>query len=203
VIAEPATGPPRLGVVTDRARSAARTRADILQAAREQFARHGYDRTTTRSVAGAVGVDAALVKRYFGSKAELFAEVARLGVNFPDLTGMQSAEIAGALVDTFYALYEPDGPLLALIRAATTSPEAATALRSVLMEKATPALATAAVDQPGVRAMLVGSQLLGFAFVRSVLEATAATAMDRDDVERWLGPVLVHYLTAADPGDAL
>lgn len=189
--------------MTVRARSAARTRADILQAAREQFARQGYDRTTTRSVAGAVGVDAALVNRYFGSKAELFAEVARLGVNFPDLTGLPASGIAQALVDTFFTLYEPDGPMLALIRAATTSAEAATTLRSVLVEKATPALATAAVDRPGIRAVLVGSQLLGFAFVRSVLGATAATAMDREDVERWLGPVLVHYLTAADPGDVI
>ena len=187
----------------DRTRSATRTRADILQAAREQFARQGYDRTTTRSVAGAVGVDAALVNRYFGSKAELFAEVARLGVNFPDLRGMEPAEIARVLVETFFTLYEPDGPMLALIRAATTSPEAAVTLRSVLVEKAMPALATAAVDRPDVRAMLVGSQLVGLAFIRSVLGNATATAMSRDDVERWLGPVLVHYLTAADPGDAL
>lgn len=188
--------------MTDRARSATRTRADILQVAREQFARHGYDRTTTRSIAATVGVDAALVNRYFGSKAELFAEAARLEVNFPDLTGMGPAEIARALVDTFFTLYEADGPILALLRAATTSPVAAAKLRTVLVEKAQPALATAAVDQPGVRAVLVGSQLVGFAFVRSVLASRHAVAMTRDDVERWLGPVLVHYLTA-DPAGAV
>lgn len=186
--------------MTGRPRSAARTRADILHAARDQFGRTGYDRTTTRSVAAAVGVDAALVNRYFGGKAELFAEAARLEVNFPDLTGLGPDGIARALVDCFFDLFDGDGGLLALVRAATTHPVAAETLRGVLAEKAAPALATAAVDRPAERAALVGTQFVGFAFSRYVLRVPPIVAMSRDDVLYWLGPAFVRYLTDPDPG---
>jgi DNA-binding transcriptional regulator YbjK len=56
-----------------RPRDAAQTRADILAAARRRFAAEGFERTTLRAIAADVGVDAALVIRYFGSKQDLFA----------------------------------------------------------------------------------------------------------------------------------
>lgn len=58
-----------------RTRNAAATRLAILDAARARFAREGYDGVSLREIAGDVGVDAALVSRYFGSKEELFTEV--------------------------------------------------------------------------------------------------------------------------------
>ena len=62
------------------------TRADILSAARSRFAAEGYERTTLRAVAADVGVDAALVIRYFGSKQELFAAAADFTIELPDLS---------------------------------------------------------------------------------------------------------------------
>ena len=51
------------------------TRGAILEAAREQFAEHGYDRTSLRGIARGAEVDPRLVHHYFeGGKAELFAE---------------------------------------------------------------------------------------------------------------------------------
>ena len=50
-----------------RARNADATRADILTAARNRFGADGFERTTLRAIAGDVGVDPALVIRYFGS----------------------------------------------------------------------------------------------------------------------------------------
>jgi AcrR family transcriptional regulator len=58
-----------------RPRNAGATRAAILDAARERFIRESYDDVGLRSIAGDVGVDAALVSRYFGSKEELFETV--------------------------------------------------------------------------------------------------------------------------------
>lgn len=58
-----------------RPRNAEATRAAILEAARERFARDSYDDVGMRDIAGDVGVDAALVSRYFGSKEELFEQV--------------------------------------------------------------------------------------------------------------------------------
>ncbi len=59
--------------MTKRPRNAAQTRVDILDSARRRFAAEGYDRTTLRAIASDVGVDAAMVTRYFGSKQDLFA----------------------------------------------------------------------------------------------------------------------------------
>ena len=58
-----------------RPRNAEATRAAILNAARERFAVQSYDEVGMRDVARDVGVDAALVSRYFGSKEDLFEAV--------------------------------------------------------------------------------------------------------------------------------
>lgn len=58
-----------------RPRNAADTRGRILDAARRRFARESYDDVGLRDIAGDVGVDAALISRYFGSKEDLFGEV--------------------------------------------------------------------------------------------------------------------------------
>jgi AcrR family transcriptional regulator len=183
-----------------RRRDAARTRADLLAAARAQFAREGFERVTVRSVAAEVGVDQALVLRYFGSKAELFAEAARLEFSLPDLTGLGPEEIADALVDRFFALFDEQETFLALLRSAATSPTAAEQMLGVFLEQAAPALAAVAVDRPAERSAMVGSQVLGFAFVRYVLGSPDLAAMDRDQVRAWMGPTLARYLTDPDLG---
>jgi len=59
-------------ILPGRARNAEATRAAILAAARQRFARDSYDNVGIRDIASDAGVDAALVPRYFGSKEELF-----------------------------------------------------------------------------------------------------------------------------------
>ncbi|MFE4455906.1 TetR family transcriptional regulator [Nocardia tengchongensis] len=51
------------------------TRESIVSAARSLFLERGYRRTTVRAVAGAAGVDPALIAYHFGSKKGLFADV--------------------------------------------------------------------------------------------------------------------------------
>ena len=52
-------------------------REEILTAALEIFARHGYDRTSFREVARATGLSQAGLLHHFNSKEELFIEVLR------------------------------------------------------------------------------------------------------------------------------
>lgn len=58
-----------------RRRDAAATRGAILDAALIRFAAESYDDVGMRDIARDVGVDAALVSRYFGSKEDLFVAV--------------------------------------------------------------------------------------------------------------------------------
>lgn len=50
-------------------------RQRLLEAARRQFSRHGFESVSTRSVANDAGVDAALIRYYFGNKAGLFEQM--------------------------------------------------------------------------------------------------------------------------------
>lgn len=58
-----------------RRRDAVATRAAILAAAHQRFMRESYDSVGLRDIAGDVGVDVALIGRYFGGKEGLFGEV--------------------------------------------------------------------------------------------------------------------------------
>ncbi|MBX9613998.1 MAG: TetR family transcriptional regulator [Caulobacteraceae bacterium] len=58
-----------------RPRNAAATRAAILDAASQRFTAESYEQVGIRDVARDVGVDPALISRYFGSKEELFRAV--------------------------------------------------------------------------------------------------------------------------------
>src|SRR5688500_3038952 len=103
-------------------RSAAKTRAAILAAARSRFGTNGFDQTTIRAVAQAAGVDPALVIRYFGTKAGLFAAAAQFELRFPNLDGVPPEQLADLLIPHFFATWEGDPALLPMLRAAATSP---------------------------------------------------------------------------------
>src|ERR1700761_7254937 len=71
-------------LVRDRApprrRDAEATRAAILEAAKGQFARLGYDRAALRDIAAEAGADVSLIKRYFGGKEALFTEALKASI---------------------------------------------------------------------------------------------------------------------------
>lgn len=180
----------------------AATRATILAVARRQFAQHGPDRTTIRSVAGAAGVDPALVMHYFGSKAGLFDAASRHHLEVPDLTGVAPADVAGVVVPLFVRMWGPDGPLLPLLRAAASDPDAAARLAAVFADGVAPRLGAVAVDDHEARAAMIGAHLVGVAVARHVVGVPALVAMDDATLAGWLGPVFAHYLTAPRPGGA-
>ncbi|NVK72261.1 MAG: TetR/AcrR family transcriptional regulator [Oceanospirillaceae bacterium] len=47
-------------------------RNNLIAAAKRCFSEHGYDKVSTRKIALSAGVDAAMIRYYFGSKAGLF-----------------------------------------------------------------------------------------------------------------------------------
>jgi AcrR family transcriptional regulator len=63
-----------------RKRDAEATRAAILEAAKGQFGRLGYDRASLRDIAADAGADVSLIKRYFGGKEALFTEALRASI---------------------------------------------------------------------------------------------------------------------------
>jgi AcrR family transcriptional regulator len=186
-------------MTTTRPRNATQTRSDILSAARRRFGAEGYDRTTLRAVAADVGVDAALVIRYFGNKQELFAAAADFTIDLPDLTNVDPGDIAGILLPRFFAVWEEDETFLALLRAAMTSQVAADALRRVFAEQVAPKLITATPDHPVQRIGLMGAFVIGLATTRYVLVNPPIANLTREELSRWAAPVIQQLLVGPAP----
>ncbi|MCP9275105.1 TetR/AcrR family transcriptional regulator [Mycolicibacterium arenosum] len=186
-------------MATTRARNAAETRADILAAARTRFGADGYERTTLRAVAADVGVDPALVIRYFGSKQDLFAAAAEFTLDLPDLTGVPPDRVADALLPAFFSVWEGDTTFVALLRAAMTSETAANTMRTVFATQVAPTLAAVTPDHPGERAGLMGAFIIGLATTRYVLANPFVANLGHDELIRWAGPVVRQLLVGEAP----
>ena len=175
-----------------------RTKAGILGAAREQFARQGYDRTSIRSIAAQASIDPALVMRYFTSKDALFAAAVDVDLMVPDLSAVAVEDLGARLTRHFLERWEgalSDDVLLILLRSAVTNEQVAERLRSVFVEQVVGVLA--AVAPPGEaerRAALVASQLLGLALTRHVLRLPGIATRAMDDVVSDIAPNVQRYL---------
>jgi len=178
-------------------------RADILAAARRQFAERGFDRATIRGIAADAGVDPALVLHYFGSKEQLFGAVLEIPID-PSLIlkrvmAHDPAEMGTSIARTFLETWEPEesrSPLVAMVRSAMTNEAAMAMVRDYLGRRIFgPITATLALPDADLRATLMGSQLIGLAMVRYIarLEPLASTPLD--GLVAAVGPTIQRYLT--------
>ena len=155
-----------------RSRDAGASKAALLGAAQVLFGQRGFEGTTTRDIGELAGVDAALIARYFGSKADLYiAAVVAEGQNERPPERFEGVEdIARALLartDTSGL-----GPVTqALIRSDTT-PEIRDAARAHMQRRMVePLLAdltVAGADRPQLRAEVLMAALMGINLGRAV-----------------------------------
>jgi AcrR family transcriptional regulator len=188
---------------TGRRPGASGTREAILRSAREAFGEQGYDKTTIRDVARRAGVDPALVHHYFGSKPDLFTAALDLPVNPAEMAAAMLAEQPEAagehIVAVFLGIWEQGSnrhPLMALIRSATSSEEAAAMLREFatreVFSRVVHALGT---PDARLRANLVLSQLFGLVFARYIIRVEPIASMPPAAVVATVGPTVQRYLT--------
>jgi AcrR family transcriptional regulator len=179
------------------------TRQAILKAARRLFSRRGYEGATMRAIATEAGVDAALIVHFFGTKAALLAEAVEWPfdpeVEMPKLLVDGRHHAGRHLVELFVKVWDDEGsrhPVLVLLRAATTEPQAAEMLREFMSRRLYPPLMEhLRVDQPELRSDLVVSQLLGLGLVRYVLGLEPLASAKPADVVTWISPTVQRYLT--------
>ena len=179
-----------------------RTEEAILEAARQQFAEHGYERTTIRGVAARAGIDPALVMQHHGSKEALFAAAARWPAEHERIKQAPLADLpAAALADLFerFELSEDRESVKALVRSCLTHPAATTIMRDEVMCDRRDSVA-AALEGPDaeLRAALVAACMMGLSMARYLVEIEPLASASREDVERLFTPVL-RALTDPDP----
>jgi AcrR family transcriptional regulator len=182
------------------------TRAQILSAAAARFSASGYEPTTVRGVAADAGVDPALIRRFYGSKEQLFTEIAASVIRPEDiatLLGGPGADLGERLARYFLGLLgdiKQPGPLLALVRSAVTNEHAAALMRQFLAREVLGRIAVVlGVDHADLRAALAASQLVGLAVARYAVGLEALVATDSNDLVGWVAPVLQRYFTGPAP----
>ncbi|OLT25458.1 hypothetical protein BJF79_12630 [Actinomadura sp. CNU-125] len=172
-----------------RAERRRRTEARILDAARESFARSGYDRTTIRAVAAAAGTDPGLVMRYFGSKERLFALVAELSPDEP-LAG-PAEDVAELLLRSLAEkLRGEQTGTLAMLRSMLTHPEAGREVRAAISEQQRQVAAAIPAPDADLRAALVGAVTLGAVIGRDLLRLDGLSDAAAEDVVDVLRPAV-------------
>ena len=195
----PVTTRPRTG----RRPGVSSSREEILRAARRLFAERGYTGATMRAIAADAGVDAALVVHFFGNKAALLAEAVEWP--FDPETEMPKLLVDGRrhagrhLVELFVRTWDEEGgrnPILTLLRAASTEPQAAEMLRDFIATRLfTPLMSRLGSDRPDLRADLVSAQLVGLGMARYVLRFEPLASAAPAEVVGWIAPNVQRYLT--------
>lgn len=187
---------------TGRRAGPSSTREAIATAARQQFAELGYDRTSVRSIAREAGVDPALVTHFHGSKRELFMAVTELPFDpaevLPPLLTGDPATVGERLAAFMMSVLEsPDGRgrILAIVRAATSEPEAARAIRELLTERVLQPIAESiGAGDAAYRAGLVMSQVVGLTMARYVVGIEPLASRSAESVATTIAPTFQRYL---------
>jgi AcrR family transcriptional regulator len=177
-------------------RSAEETKAVILAAARERFAKSGFERATIRAIAADAHIDPSMVMRYFGNKDQLFAAAADFDLALPDLSDVDRDELGAHLVAHFMDRWERDEVLIVLLRSSATNADAAQRMRTMFATQLLPAIAKINPAAAERRAGLVATQMLGLALCRYVMAIPPVVAMSHEETVQWLAPTVQRYLTA-------
>lgn len=185
-----------------RQRNAAATRVRLLAAAREQFLRHGYRGTSLRAIAGRAGVDVMLIRRYFGSKQQLFTEATDISDNVPAARRAADHAVGQLLIErVLQARRDIDAPLFALLRSsgdpnvvARLNQQVETGLTRNLADRIT-------ADQPRLRADMVTALLLGIGVLRALLDKEPMATAGDGDIARIFNEAF-HTITKLPRGSA-
>ena len=173
------------GVRTGRSRDAAASRDALLRAAQTLFGQQGFESTTIREIGEQAGVDASLIARYFGNKADLYIaavvaeEAEAVPVEYEGLAHM--ADVMVTRTDR-----RGPGPILqAIVRSDTSAEILDTAVERMSKRLVSPLVAnmrTQGVDRPQLRAEVAVSALLGLVLGRSLGWFEELRSAPRDEV---------------------
>jgi AcrR family transcriptional regulator len=183
-----------------RAQRRARTRAAILEAARQEFAERGYGAATIRAVARRAGCDPSLVMQHFGSKQQLFQAASGLGLDIVKVSAGPRETLSDRLVREVFEQMDarPEAAASTLRSMLTHDKSADEALKLFGDISAVRGSAGAGCgdELAGLRGQLIGALTLGTAITRYVLKFSAVEQASVEDLVACLRPAIETLLPA-------
>jgi AcrR family transcriptional regulator len=178
------------------------TRAQLLAAARAEFAERGYEGATVRRIAERAGVDPAMVNHWFGGKDALFTASLAIPVSPAQIQAEvvpgDPEQLGARIVERFLTVWDATGggPLAALLQSVAGHEDAGRMLREFVTNVLVgPIVRAVAPDRLELRGSLMGSQLVGLGMVRYVLELEPLASAEHAVVVAAIAPTLQRYLT--------
>lgn len=177
-----------------RSRDAARTRDQIVTAARKVFSEQGYESATVRQIALEAGVAANLITRYFGGKAGLFHAASTIDLGVVAAIDGPFETLGARIAATVLNRYESGptaAPLQMLARSAGT-PSAAGLGDYFAEQAARPLVAALSArldgdeEQAADRVAAAGAFILGTIMSRYVLHEGPLAHTDETSLQHWL-----------------
>ena len=192
-----ATGP-------QRKRNAAETRNRLLQAARRLFAKANYGNVGIREIGAAAGVNPALISRYFGSKRNLFLEVASIlnseGIEaLPDVPPMEKTSMAmgSILSGGAQSAWATDFRITAL---SALDPNVSDVMAKTYDNIRQQIMADLPGEQAATRAELILAQIMGASMVVNLLRGADSPRIDIEYMNKFYAKQLAE-LFACEPAD--
>ena len=194
---KPATGP-------QRKRNAAETRNRLLQAARRLFAKANYGNVGIREIGAAAGVNPALISRYFGSKRNLFLEVASIlnseGIEaLPDVPPMEKTSMAmgSILSGGAQSAWATDFRITAL---SALDPNVSDVMAKTYDNIRQQIMEVLPGEQAATRAELILAQIMGASMVVNLLRGADSPRIDIEYMNKFYAKQLVE-LFACESAD--
>jgi AcrR family transcriptional regulator len=170
-------------------RNAAETRNRLLQAARRLFASANYVSVGIREIGAEAGVNPALISRYFGSKRNLFLEVASIlndegNAALPEVSPLERTTLAmsGILSDGAHSAWVTDFRITALSALDPHVSDVMTATYDKVREQIMEVLPG---EQAATRAELILAQLMGAALVVNLLRGEKSPKIDLEFMKQF------------------
>jgi AcrR family transcriptional regulator len=179
-----------------------RTKDEILDVARRQFAERGYAQTTIRSIAAGAGVHPALLHHYFGTKQQLYRDALDLPVDPLEvllrlLDETAPEQFAEALTRHFISTWR-DPVAGAWLRAAAqhniATPQGIALARAHWQSLVIPRIAKG-LNIPEAQAATGLASLIGITWADSLFGIAQLNQLSQDELVALVAPILErHFL---------
>lgn len=184
-------------VTLNRRGNADETRARILEAATARFTEYNYENVSLRDISGDVGVDVALIGRYFKSKKNLFSVVLKNMLD-PQFYTVGDRSTFGERIAHAILSNEIKGgdlnPMVFIIRAATSKSTQPIMTEIAYAQFASPMAKWLGGENAEIRVQFIAALIAGASIYKSMLPPSLSSKKGRKTYERQLALTLQKYV---------